>query len=130
MTGNEESFRIEIPEPVRSDIINSIESDEFLDWFYPKTEDETLEEYIENRRGQFDGIGFTIFPDQDPVPVNYESPVNTPPEELQEKIEDTRRPVYREEYTIRFDFASKSWDTVEDVWVDVYRIIEEPADMI
>lgn len=130
MTGNEESFRLEVPEPVQSEVIEAVESSEFPDWFYPKTLDETLDEYVGSRQGKFDSIGFTVFPESETVSVHYDDPVNTPPQELLDAIEETRRPVYSEDYTIRFSFESESWDNVEDVWIDVYRVIDEPADML
>lgn len=123
----DESFQIEIPSRTRSEIIERIEAGEFPDWVYPKSVDETLNEYIESRRGQFDSTGFLIFPDPYPATVHHDKPVDTPPKPLIGVIEENRKQVFRESYTLRISFTDESWESVEDVWVDVYYVIEEPG---
>lgn len=123
MTKEDKLFQIEIPASVRSSLVESVESGEFPSWLYPKTVDESLEEYVEARRGRFDGAGFEVFPDEKCASVNR-SNVELVPETLREAINSERRSVFREEYTIRFEFESEAWDSVEDVWLDAYWVMD------
>jgi hypothetical protein len=126
MGKKDSTVRIEIPGSVRSDVVDAIESGEFLDWLYPKTLNETFDEYVDTRQGQFDGCGFTIFRNPKPGSVHYEEPVNTPPQELLDVIDEERPPLFREDYTLRFRCAGESWDNVEEVWVEGYFIVSDP----
>lgn len=115
--------RIELPEQVRSTVISAIEQGDTLDWWYPRTENETLEEYINARKGSFEGIGFTVYPET----THADADVETFPSVILNNVEDAYRPVYREDYALRFEFSDESWTTVTDVWLELHRVIEEPA---
>lgn len=128
MSGNERLFRIEVPNSVRESVVELVESGEFPEWMYPKVLDESLAEYVDNRQGQFDEVGFEVFPEERLASV-HRSDVETPPSALVDVIEEERRSVFRESYTLRFEFIDESWSEVEDVWVEAYWVITEPTDL-
>lgn len=126
---NDSSFTIDLPDSVRSDIVEAVEAEEYPDWVYPATLDESLDEYVAARKGRFDRIGFDIFPDERVAGVHRDSPIDLPPAEVRAVIEEHRRAVFRENYTLRFEFADDSWETVTDVRLEAYFVITEPTDL-